>query len=509
MRTRQTISLMLLRALCAAMLPIALVAGPALAQDVASARAAFARDVIAAAARGDSLAVSAVLAPRFTSDGAARLAEAAGMLARLGEQAKGLDIVRIDAMDGNTMVTVRAGGWPRLALVDLGWDRNDPAKLHSAELLKAWDPAADRVAWTPAHSTAEMIQRLEQNIGTLVRVGFYSGTVLVARGDSVLFARGYGWANLDDSVRNSVRTRYHTASMGKMFTAVAIGQLIEQGKLHLDDTLATVLPDYPNAERARQITIRQLLSHTAGLGDLWSHPAYQRGIAYRTNRDLAWAVASGPTRFPPGTRWSYSNEGFTVLGAIVERLSGESFESYMRAHVWGPAKMTGVMIAGGDVTVPHRALGYAPADDDLLGVEQLHPTMVDLGRSGGAAGAGGEYATVTDYFRFVQALRQNRLLGRAMRDTLWMGRNPIPWDANAQYASGFMRMNVAGHDYVGHGGGGGYGIDNMLYFSASGPWTIVVLGNYNPPGATDLAAAIARFVVASMTSTPTAATGSR
>jgi D-alanyl-D-alanine carboxypeptidase len=290
--------------------------------------------------------------------------------------------------------------------------------------------------------------------------------------------------------------------MGKMFTAVAIGQLVEAGKLRLDDTLAAVLPDYPNAERARQITIRQLLAHTAGLGDLWSHPSYRTRGPYRTNRELAWAVASGPTLFPPGTRWAYSNEGYTVLGAIVERLSGETFEGYMRSRVWGPAGMTGVMIAGGDVTVPHRALGYAPADDDVLGVEPLRPTMATLGRTSGAQGAGGQYATATDYFRFVQALRRDRLLGRAMRDTLWAGRNPLPWDAKARYASGFVRFDVAGHDFVGHGGGGGYGIDNMLYFSADGPWTVVVLGNYNPPGATELAAAIARFVVESTAAPP-------
>ena len=96
-----------------------------------------------------------------------------------------------------------------------------------------------------------------------------------------------------------------------------------------------------------------------------------------------------------------------------------------------------------------------------------------------------------------------------MRDTLWAGRSQIPWDPNAQYASGFMRMNVAGHDYVGHGGGGGYGIDNMLYFSMSGPWTVVVLGNFNPPGATDVAAAIAKFVATSGPGAPMAATGSR
>lgn len=205
MRTRPSISPVFSRGLSAAVCLLAVVAAPALAQDINTARATFAHEVIALAARGDSAALATVLAPRFAADEGARLADAAGMLARLGEQAKGLDIEKIDAMDGNTMVTVRAAGWPRLALVNLGWDGTDAAKLRSVELLKAWDPAADKVAWTPARSTAEMLQRLDRNIGALVRVGFYSGTVLVARGDSVLFARGYGWANLDDSVRNSVQ----------------------------------------------------------------------------------------------------------------------------------------------------------------------------------------------------------------------------------------------------------------------------------------------------------------
>ena len=483
----------------------ALAATSARAQDVNASRAAFARSLIAAAAL-DSTAVTAALQPRFLATDSARLKDATRLLIRLSAQAKGIEIVKIDTGGAHTLVTLRAAAWPRLALLNLGWNTTDPDKLRYVELLKAWNPAADSVSWSPARSTREMLQRIDRNVDALSRMGLYSGTVLIARGDSVLFARGYGWANLDDSVRNAVNTRYHTASMGKMFTAVAIGQLIEAGKLQLDDTLAKVLPDYPNVERARQITVRQLLAHRAGLGDLWSHPSFGKGAPYRSNRDLAWAVSSGPTLFPPGTRWSYSNEGFTVLGAIIERLSGQSFEEYMREHVWGPAKMTGVMVAGGDVTVPHRALGYAASDDDLLAVEPLRPTMVSLGRTGGGNGAGGQYATVTDFFHFVQALRNDRLLGRAMRDTLWVGRSQIPWDANAKYASGFVRMNVAGHDYVGHGGGGGYGIDNMLYFSASGPWTIVVLGNFNPPGATNVAAWIAKFVATSGAGAPAAAT---
>jgi CubicO group peptidase (beta-lactamase class C family) len=469
-------------------------ARPDVAPGVPALAVTMARELASAVTSPDSAPRAALVARWFPDTATAGRAEALRLLTRLHEQGSGVELVKLEPAGGNTFITVRALRQPRLVLLNAAWSKADSTKLGRLEPLKAWHPAADSIRWPEQPlSSRELLATLDENIARLARIGAYSGTVLVAAGDSVIFTRGYGWANLDDSIPNRVDTRYTTASMGKMFTAVAIGQLIEAGKLHLDDTLGHVLPDYPNAERARRITIRQLLSHTAGLGEIWDHPAFVRGRSYTSNRELAWAIANAPLRFAPGTRWSYSNEGFVVLGTIIERVSGMTFEDYMRARVWGPAGMRGVANVGSDAIVPHRAVGYAPADDDILEVEPQHPHWPFLGPTSRASGAGGEYATVTDYFRFVEALRHDKLLSRAMRDTLWTGRHPLPWDAQSRYGFGFIRMNIAGHDYVGHGGGGGYGIDNMLYASVNGRYTVVVLGNRNPPGATDLAA-IARFL---------------
>lgn len=419
------------------------------------------------------------------------------LFARIHEQSGGVEIARIEPAGRSTFVTLRSRRHPRLVLVNLGWDRADTTKLRVIEVLKAWHPGSDSLEWLgSARTEAELSARADRILGQLADMGEFSGSVLVAAGDRMLLEQAYGWANLDDSVRNAIDTRYATASIGKMFTAVAIGQLVEARKLRLADTLARVLPDYPNVERARQITIEQLLAHTAGLGDLWSHPEYVRDSAYASNRELAWAVADGPLRFPPGRGWSYSNEGYVVLGAIVERLSGQSFEDYVRAHVWEPAGMTESAFLGADAVVPRRAVGYRPRRDDPLRIEPLEPNWPLIGRTTGASGAGGAYATVTDLFRFSQALRHGRLLSAGMRDTLWAGRAVLPWDASTRYGYGFERTSVEGRVVVGHGGGGsGSGMDNRLQLFLDGQYTVVVLGNVDPPAAANVSKALVHALV--------------
>ena len=471
---------------------------PVIVPGVGATAQAVARELVAALDSPDSATRAAFLARTVDEKTlATRGAEFGQLLRRLHEQGGGFDIVKLEPVGRDTFLTVRSRAHPRLALVDLAWSRDDSTRLRDLEVLKAWNPAVDSIAWPATRlGEREVVATIARNVDRLARLGAFSGTVLVASGDRVIFERGYGWANLDDSVRNGPRTRYTTASMGKMFTAVAIAQLVEAGKLRLDDTLGHVLPDYPNAERARQITVRQLLGHTAGLGEIWSHPSYVRGKAYASNRELAWAIADAPLLFTPGTKWAYSNEGYIVLGAIVERLSGTSFEDYLRAHVWGPAGMRETGNAGTDVVVPHRAVGYRASDDDPLAIDPLHPNWPFLGNTSAASGAGGAYATAADYLRFVRALRAGTLVGAAMRDTLWTGRSPLPWDAATKYGYGFERSAAAGgRETIGHGGGGGgSGIDNALAAFVDGRYTIVVLGNIDPPGATDLTTALAKFL---------------
>jgi len=471
----------------------------AAAPGVSAAAAAAARAFVAGVGGADSAARARALAAHLTPAALAeRGDDIARLFARVHTQGGPLTVVRLEPAGRNTFATVRSGRRPRLLLLDLAWDEADTTRLRHVDLLKAWDPAADSIAWprrAPA-TDAALGALLDRNVGRLAAIGAFSGTVLVARGERVVYARGFGLAERDHAVPNGVDTRYTTASMGKMFTAVAVAQLVEAGRLRLDDTLARVLPDYPNAERAGRITIRHLLAHTAGLGDVWSHPAFVRGRGYASNRQLAWAVADAPLAFAPGTRWAYSNEGYVVLGAVVERLAGTSFEGYLRRHVWGPAGMTATANVGADAVVPHRAVGYTAGDDDPLRVEVPRPNWPFIGATSAASGAGGTYATAGDYLRFARALRRGALVRPATRDTLWAARNPLPWDAATAYGYGFERATVDGRAVVGHGGGGGMGIDNQLAFAADGAFTVVVLGNADPPAATALKAALVRMLAA-------------
>jgi CubicO group peptidase (beta-lactamase class C family) len=290
------------------------------------------------------------------------------------------------------------------------------------------------------------------------------------------------------------------ASMSKMFTAVATLQLVEQGKFRLDDTLGAVLPRYPSDERRSRITVRQLLQHTAGLGDMWSSarkpvPGLTGALAY------AAAVAHEPLRFAPGSRWSYSNEGFAVLAAIVEEHGGMRFTDYLRTRVLAPAGMTETSIAAGaDEHVPHRAVGYRPAPDDPLGAREPRANWSFLGATGAMGGAGGGYTTAMDLMRFGTALRDGTLLGAALRDSMWTGMWDIPGYAGEKYGFGSFTRRAGDRLVVGHGGGGtGSGMDNGFRMHADGRYTVVVLTNIDPPAATRVTEAIVGMTLASST----------
>jgi D-alanyl-D-alanine carboxypeptidase len=423
-------------------------------------------------------------------------AEITALLDNLHEESGGLDVVRIESIGRGRFITVKAHGFPRLALLNISPDRNEPGKLGVIEVLKSWNPRTDSVSWPKEKLTGEraVVDVIQRNLKTLSDAGAFSGVVLVGKGDRILLERAYGWANLEDSVRNSAESRFTIASIGKMFTATAIGQLIAAGKLHLDDTLAKVLPEYPNQDRARQITIRQLLGHTAGLRDFFGDSAYDRNHDYPSPLALASAVANRPLLFPPGTGWSYSNEGYVVLGAVIEKVSGESYDDFLQHHIFAPAEMSRTGNFAADDVVPHRAVGYRHRASDPLGVRAPYGNRTFV-RKGSPAG--GAYTTARDLWHFSRALLDGRLLNQKIRDSLSVGRSPLPWDKTQLYGYGVIVSSEGSRTVLGHGGGGsGSGIDNELRFFADGSYSIIVLANIDPPAASDLAPALVRFLSA-------------
>jgi len=348
------------------------------------------------------------------------------------------------------------------------------------------EPAAP---WPTGRLAPDAIRgAIEQRVGEAARRDDFSGVVRVMRGDSVFFEQAYGELDHNVHAPNRPDTRFNVASMGKMFVAVAVGQLVDAGKLRWDDTLAAVLPEYPNRDAARRITLHQLLTHSAGLGGLFDRPGYDRRKDYPTAASLLEVFAREPLLYAPGTDSRYSNEGFVVLGAVVEKVSGENFYDYVRRHVYAAAGMRDTDAFAIDDPVENVAVGYAWFDDDPLGLRPRRPNWAYLGRRGTPAGGG--YSTAADMVRFSQALRGGRLVRSETAARLTAVQNGLP-----HYGYGFQLSTIGGRDVVGHdGGGSGSGINSDLFWFRDGSWTVAVMGNYDAPAAYRVARGILGFL---------------
>jgi CubicO group peptidase (beta-lactamase class C family) len=405
---------------------------------------------------------------------------------RLREQAGGVRLLRIEPAEGVVLPVLASTKHRRYVLLAISPDRDQPNRIGRVQVLKSWHPESDSIVWpTGRLGEAELKGVIERNVRKLAELDAFSGVVLIGKQDRMLVTLAHGYSNRDHAVRNHPDTKFHFASMGKMFTAIAIGQLVQAGRLSFDDTLARVLPEYPQLDHARRITIRHLLSHRSGLGSLFDDARFDRRRDYGSLLALVSAVADKQLAFEPGTRWAYSNEGYEVLGAVIEKVSGMRYADYVRTHIFAPAGMTSTDNFRLDRIVPHRATGYAARDDDYFGIETRVPNVFIPGFAGTAAGGG--YTTAPDLWRFALALRQNKLLSAQLRDSLWAGREPLPWDPTIRYGYGFMHSKVGQQEMYGHGGGGPRsGIDTDFAMFRDGSYTIIVLSNYDPPSGHDL-----------------------
>lgn len=324
---------------------------------------------------------------------------------------------------------------------------------------------------------ARIVRLIDDEVRRLADADQFSGVVLVGKGDRVLLQGTYGYENPLTRSRITTRTRFHLASQGKMFTSIAIAQLVEQGKLSLDDTVGELLPGQPWTEQARGITIRQLLSHTSGLGGLFDRPSYPQNHVFRTATERLPIFVSEPLLFAPGARWSYSNEGFETLGAIIEAKTGMRYNDYIREHVLLAAGMQTALPDAPADSLADRALPSPHQEDDYFGVRPRTTAT----RGWDAGGAGGGHASAEEMFRFARAVTGGRLVSRAMVDTLTASR--VSQGNGREYGYGFEPRQVNGRTVFGHGGGGprGVAICNDIDVFADGSWTVVVMSNYDAP----------------------------
>ena len=301
-------------------------------------------------------------------------------------------------------------------------------------------------------SEPELLRRIETHVDSLAKADLFSGVVLLAKNGKPVFERAWGFADREAKRPNTVETAFNIGSINKLFTTIAIRQLEAAGKFHLDSFLARAWPDYPNPDVARRVTIRQMLAHRSGIsGNIFGAPAGKTRHDVRHNNDYLPLVVNEPLAFEPGTRQQYSNAGFVLLGALVERLSGKDYYEYVRDNIYAPARMTRTGAYPVDALPPKTAIGYTGTP----GARERNAASLP----GRGSAAGGGYSTPHDLMRFLQALRDGKI------------------------ASGPPAGSVGI-------AGGAPGLNAIMEGDLAGGYDLIVMANMDPPAANQVGRAI-------------------
>ena len=309
--------------------------------------------------------------------------------------------------------------------------------------------------------------KFEEYMTALSNQKRFVGSVLVAREGKIVFSKGYGMANVELDVPNAPETRFRLGSITKQFTAAAILLLQERGKLNVTDPICKYFDSCPSAWS--EITIHHLLSHTGGVPNFTSFPDYMPKMMLPvTTTEMIARFKDKPLDFKPGERWNYSNSGYFLLGAILEKAAGESYESFLQKNIFDPLKLTGTGYDHFDVILKHRATGYSMSKGKMVNSAFLDMTQ--------PYSAGSLYSTVEDLFRWNEALFGGKVVNAKSFE---MMTTPV----KNNYAYGLGVETKFNRKMITHGGG----INGFSTFIARFPdekVTIVVLRNadYGIPG---------------------------
>jgi CubicO group peptidase (beta-lactamase class C family) len=304
----------------------------------------------------------------------------------------------------------------------------------------------------PVKDDSQLVSAAGEYVGGLAKEDRFSGVLLIARGGTPIFEKAYGLANREKNIPNTSGTRFNLGSMNKSFTQVAIHQLASDGKLSFNDPIRKFLPDYPNKEAAEKVTIENLLMMSSGIGDFFNE-RYETTPKKSLNTINAYLplFADNPLAFEPGSKKQYSNGGYVVLGAIIEKASGMDYYSYVRDRIFAPVGMTGTDSYEKDADLPDIAVGYTKhgGDEKARGWKPNYEKLPQRGSS-----AGGGYSTAMDLLRYTKALA---------------GPSVIPSTFEGRHGMGIA--------------GGMEGVNAAMEWNPGNGYAIIVLSNYDPPSA--------------------------
>jgi D-alanyl-D-alanine carboxypeptidase len=369
------------------------------------------------------------------------------------EETGGLDVVKVERTEP-------------LRYVILAKERSFPSYQRVSVEVKDSKSGRAKVKQAPQPlPLSEALASLSAFAQRLTASDRFSGLLVIEQNDRRLYQKAFGLANRQTATPVTLDTPFFIASQGKMFTAVAILQLVEAGQVGLDDPVGKYLTDYPNRDVATKVTIRHLLTHKGGTGDIGILRPYE-GANRAWVKTIADVIelngARGPS-FEPGTSIEYSNYGFMLLGAIVEKVSGTSYMDYVREHVFGPAGMTRTGFPTRD-ELAGVAIGYMSPDGKLAPNTDLLPWR--------GLAAGGGVSVADDELRFIKALKAGKLISLPMLAEAT--RQQTPW-----YGYGFISSGPVNFPHWGHGGGAP-GMSLALAVYPTNNMTMLCMSNRDP-----------------------------
>ncbi len=309
-------------------------------------------------------------------------------------------------------------------------------------------------------------------------------SVIVIKNDNVVYKRACGLADLEAKIPNTTRTNFRLASISKQFTAMAILILVERGKIRLDNRLSDFLPRFP--AYGREITVRQLLNHTAGLPDYAEHiPAGQtEQLTDLAVLRILEQLKNGD--FPPGSQFAYSNSNYVLLGLIVEQVSGQPFPRFLAENIFEPCGMTNtIAYVAGKSTVKNRAFGYTPNENKFQ--------RTDQSLTSATLGDGGIYSSVEDMARWDQSLYTTKLVSADALNQMFSA-NEHGIDRSSGYGFGWFIDDIGGTRKVWHGGGA-VGFRNQIVRFPDEKFSVVVLMNRSDGNPEVIANRIAKICV--------------
>jgi CubicO group peptidase (beta-lactamase class C family) len=284
---------------------------------------------------------------------------------------------------------------------------------------------------------SELASKVDAYMDASVKHQNFSGTILVARDGKALISKGYGLANREHNIANGPETKFRLGSITKQFTAMAILILEQRGKLKVDDPISKYIDDSPKAWK--DITIHHLLTHTSGIPNFTSFPDYPKTMTMPSPpAESLKRFKDKPLDFKPGEKFSYSNSGYIVLGLIVEKAAGKSYEAFVKEAIFDPVGMKDSGYEHPETILKNRAAGYERGANDVQNAGYLDMTIPHA--------AGALYSTVGDMALWDRALDSDLLIPKEARDRMFT-------PAKQNYAYGIDVKERLGRKYTGHGGG--------------------------------------------------------